>query len=64
MVTTTRAQREQLWKLYKRQNWIKQHRQSYYEFRKTVVSYFSDRCIMVVWCGMVVGIETDGYPHT
>ncbi len=49
MVTTTRKQQEQLFVLYKRQNWIKQHRQSQYTVDNSI---------------MVVGIEIDGYPHT
>ena len=36
---------------------------TYREFRKTAFVAFGD-CIMVPWCGMVVGIEADGYAHT
>ena len=35
---------------------------TYRQFRATVVQAFD--CLMVPWCGMWVGIETDGYTHT
>ncbi len=38
---------------------------SYREFRRTVVPAFDGSgCIMVPWCGMWLGIETDGYTHS
>jgi len=35
---------------------------SYLQFRRTVVQTID--CIMVKWCGMWLGIETDGYTHS
>lgn len=37
---------------------------SFLHFRRT--SVYSDLmgCILVPWCGMVVGIEDDGYTHS
>lgn len=35
---------------------------SYLEFRRTVSAGFD--CVMVRWCGMWLGIETDGYTHS
>lgn len=35
---------------------------TYREFRKTAVTSFG--CVMVQWCGMWLGIETDGYTHS
>lgn len=36
---------------------------SYLDFRRRVHILFGD-CAMIHWCGMWVGIETDGYRHT
>jgi hypothetical protein len=35
---------------------------SYLQFRRTVVQAID--CIVVKWCGMWLGIETDGYTHS
>ena len=35
---------------------------SYREFRKTVKPGWD--CVMVLWCGMWLGIELDGYTHS
>jgi hypothetical protein len=35
---------------------------SYLAFRRTVSGGYD--CIMVKWCGMWLGIETDGYTHS
>ncbi len=35
---------------------------SYASFRRTVQVGFS--CAMVQWCGMWIGIESDGYTHS
>ena len=35
---------------------------TYLQFRRTVQQGWG--CIMVQWCGMWLGIEPDGYPHT
>jgi hypothetical protein len=38
---------------------------NYREFRKRVVpEMFSDGCVLIQWCGMWLGIETDGYSHS
>lgn len=41
---------------------------SYLSFRRTVepVSFNNRRepLVMVQWCGMYIGIEADGYPHS
>jgi hypothetical protein len=36
----------------------------YRAFRKTVVPFVGDDCVMVPWAGMWLGIETDGYTHS
>lgn len=35
---------------------------TYRDFRKLAVVSFG--CVMVPWCGMWLGIETDGYTHS
>ena len=35
---------------------------SYLAFRRAVIVFHD--CIMVQWCGMWLGIETDGYTHS
>ena len=35
---------------------------TYRQFRRTVVRSFD--CIMLPWCGMWLGIESDGYTHS
>ena len=35
---------------------------TYRQFRRTVQHGYD--CIMVNWCGMWLGIETDGYTHS
>jgi hypothetical protein len=37
---------------------------SYLAFRRTASRAIGDACIMVPWCGMVLGIEPDGYTHS
>ena len=34
------------------------------EFHRSAAYYHSVDCVMVAWCGMMVGIERDGYTHT
>lgn len=54
----TREQRESLYR-----KWIQSNQGlSYKQFRKTVQIGYD--CIMVPWCGMWLGIETDGYTHS
>lgn len=38
-------------------------RSSYLAYRRTAFLAFGD-CVMVPWCGMVLGIEKDGYCHS
>ncbi len=61
MKVLTREQRVAIKKLYDR-DWDKPD--SYLEFRRTVQPDFILDCVMVPWCGMVLGIETDGYTHS
>jgi len=40
-------------------------RAAYITFRKTVMPLLAGNgCIMVHWCGMWLGIETDGHTHS
>ena len=36
---------------------------SFLAFRRTVEPTYDDS-VMVNWCGMYIGIEADGYPHS
>ena len=36
--------------------------ESYLQFRRRVVQGYD--CIMIQWCNMWLGIETDGYTHS
>lgn len=38
------------------------HTMTYRQFRK--LAHVSFGCVMVPWCGMWLGIETDGYTHS
>ena len=35
---------------------------TYLQFRRTVQHGYD--CVMVQWCGMWLGLETDGYTHS
>jgi len=59
MIVLTKEQRLALKRIYDRE-WNKPD--SYLAFRRTVGYGFG--CIMVPWCGMVLGIEPDGYTHS
>lgn len=59
MKILTREQRVAIKELYDR-DWDKPD--SYLEFRRTVQPSWD--CVMVPWCGMVLGIESDGYIHS
>ena len=37
---------------------------SYLQFRRSVQKACYDNSLMVKWCGMWLGIETDGYTHS
>ena len=54
----TRKQRKAL-----HNKWIQSNQgMSYRQFRRTVLMGYN--CVMVQWCGMWLGIETDGYTHS
>lgn len=66
-MTLTRAQREALHKVWMRPNGCGSSLtgMSYLRFRRTVRPLIgSDQCVMVRWCGMYLGIETDGHTHS
>ena len=67
----TRAQRVALKKVYDRPTTqgmgyygLDTTRKGYRAFRRMVVPMIGDAGIMVPWCGMWLGIETDGYTHS
>jgi hypothetical protein len=37
---------------------------TFQEFKATAQSCVGDKSIMVLWCGMWLGIEVDGYTHS
>lgn len=57
----TRAQRLALYRKYIHGD-LQAKGISYRQFRKTVEH--GHDCIMVLWCGMWLGIEPDGYTHS
>jgi len=59
MIKTTKEQRKALYRKYQQDP---NGSPSYRHFRKRVVQGWD--CIMIPWCNMLVGIETDGYTHT
>jgi hypothetical protein len=62
-MAVTRLQRESLYRLYTRNN---DGSNSYLSFRRraTLCGVTNDMYLGIQWCGMFVGIETDGYSHT
>ena len=60
MQNLTKAQRKALHRTWTRDN----QGMSYREFRRTVISYGYDDCVLVKWCGMWLGIERNGYTHS
>jgi hypothetical protein len=57
-MTLTKAQRQSIKRV-----WDRDHQGlSYTQFRRSAVQSYE--CIMVKWCGMWLGIETDGYTHS
>ena len=58
MIRLTKAQRVSLARKWKQSD----QGMSYRQFRKTVQHGYD--CIMVKWCNMWLGIETDGYTHS
>ena len=55
----TRKQIEAFWSVYNRTDLGV----SYLQFRRTIKPAFGD-CYMIPWCGMFLGVETDGYTHS
>ena len=58
----TKPQRKALYALYERS--LHSLKQSYLAFRRTATYDHLCGCLMVPFCGMWVGIETDGYTHS
>lgn len=58
MVTTTRAQREALKRI-----WLRGTDQRTYKQLRAAVLPGPD-CVMLQWAGMWLGIERDGYTHS
>lgn len=57
-MTLTKEQRQAIKRI-----WDRDHQGlSYIQFRRGVVQTMD--CIMVKWCSMWLGIETDGYTHS
>ena len=57
----TRPQRKAVKRLYDRNA---DGAKSYRAFRARVGRFIGLGCICVPWCGMYIGIETDGYTHS
>jgi len=55
----TRKQREAIARVYHRDP---DGSKSYLQFRHRVVMGYD--CLMIQWCGMWLGIESDGYTHS
>ena len=61
MTKTNRKQREAIYKVWQRDN----NGMSYLTFRRSVQPQLcGDDSVMVHWCNMWLGIETDGYTHS
>ena len=63
MTILTKKQRAALFQLYNRplDNGTSE---TYLQFRRKVIKASYDDCIMISWCNMWIGIETDGYTHS
>jgi hypothetical protein len=58
MVKLNKKQRLALYR-----KWVQSDQgKTYKQFRKSVVP--GPNCVMVPWCNMWIGIETDGYTHS
>jgi hypothetical protein len=60
MVKTTKKQRAAIYRKW-RQN---DQTLSYRQFRQTVQPGIFNDCLMVLWSGMWLGIESDGHTHS
>lgn len=58
MIKANKAQRQAIHRKWKQDN----QGMTYREFRKTVGAGYD--CLMVKWCGMWLGIESNGYTHS
>ena len=56
----TDAQKRAIKRIYDRQDLG----MTYLAFRRSVEKICHSDCLMVEWCGMWLGIETDGYVHS
>lgn len=56
----TKAQQKALLSLWQRY----QQSPTFLRFRRNAFWAFGGDCLMVPWCGMIVGIEADGYTHS
>ena len=62
LIDTTREQREALLKLYRRDS---SDHKSFLAFRRALMpSVPFGAYVAIWWCGMYVGIESDGHTHT
>ena len=63
MIKTTKAQRKSIYRKYCDNP---DGSKTYREFRAKVQpgGFGSDTYIMIQWCGMWLGIESDGYTHS
>ena len=57
----TKAQRHALYRVWMRDETIAP---SYLAFRRQVIPSAMMDCIMILWHGMWLGIEPDGYTHS
>lgn len=55
----TKAQQAAIYRKYQQDS---DGARSYLEFRRRVVQGYD--CLMLQWCGMWLGIESDGYTHS
>lgn len=61
-MTLTKEQRKALYRKWQQAN----NDMSYLAFRRSVKRYgfAQEGCVIVFWCNMWLGIETDGYTHS
>ncbi len=60
-MTLTRKQRESIFGRYLLNP---DGARSYLQFRRRVQPAIGGGCVMLPWCGMWLGVETDGYTHS
>jgi hypothetical protein len=58
----TKEQQKALLELYRRSD-VPQS-PTFLKFRRNAFWEFGGKALMVPWCGMIVGIEPDGYTHS